>query len=76
MTDIFNILGVSALPSRMKKISNKILIDADKLYTAYGFDFKASWYPTYRLLLLNKKMGITEIALKTGSKTSFSCVYN
>ncbi|MFC2097836.1 MarR family winged helix-turn-helix transcriptional regulator, partial [Bacteroidota bacterium] len=62
MIDIIDILGVSALPSRMKRISNKILIDADKLYEAYGFDFKASWYPIYRLVLSEKKMSITEIA--------------
>ncbi len=50
MSDILVQLGHLASGSRLKRITDKLYIDADKVYKDSNIDFKASWFSIYYVL--------------------------
>jgi DNA-binding MarR family transcriptional regulator/GNAT superfamily N-acetyltransferase len=50
MSDVLVQLGHLAIGSRFKRITDKLYIDADKVYKDNNLDFKASWFSIYYVL--------------------------
>ena len=63
MEDILVKLRYLAGATRFRRISEKMYIDGDKLYTDAGLDFKASWFSVYYVLSkAGTPLKVTEIA--------------
>ncbi|HEY0610842.1 MAG TPA: bifunctional helix-turn-helix transcriptional regulator/GNAT family N-acetyltransferase [Chitinophaga sp.] len=50
MSDVLVQLGHLASGSRLKRITDKLYIDGDKIYKDNNIDFKASWFSIYYVL--------------------------
>lgn len=50
MSDVLVQLGHLASGSRLKRITDKLYIDGDKIYKDNNLDFKASWFSVYYVL--------------------------
>lgn len=60
--DYLNNLGLLALGSRLKRLSDTIMIDGHELYKKTGIDFDPKWFPVFKLLSERGSLGIMEIA--------------
>ena len=59
-------LGVIALGSRLRRISDWITEDAAQLYQLYGVDLQPKWFPVFYVLSQNQTKAITAIAEEIG----------
>jgi len=63
MQDIIEQLGPLALASRLKRLYELLIKDAEVVYKDQDIDFQPHWFPVFYLLNLSgKPMSITEIA--------------
>lgn len=46
----FEKLGIMAIGSRLRMLTDTITEDASPIYQLYGMDFKATWFPVFFLL--------------------------
>ena len=60
--DYLDNLGLLALGSRLKRLSDTIMNDGFELYAKTGIDFDPKWFPVFRLLSEKESLGIMEIA--------------
>lgn len=60
--DYLDNLGLLALGTRLKRLSDTIMIDGFELYSKTGIDFDPKWFPVFRLLSEKEALGIMEIA--------------
>jgi len=60
--DLIAELGALALGSRMKRLSNEMLKEVDKIYRYAGVDFQSQWFTTFYAIYKEEQMAITEIA--------------
>ena len=60
--DIINQLGIIAISSRLKRLSDSLLKDAAKIYKKYDADFMMKWYPVLIYLSLKSPLSLAEIA--------------
>lgn len=62
MADLLVQLGHLAYGSRLKRITDKLYVDGDKVYKDNNVDFKASWFSIYYVLVsAGKPLTILEI---------------
>src|ERR1700741_1632962 len=74
MADKITKLLYLAGATRFKRISEKLYMDGDKVYSQFGVDFKASWFSIYYTLInsekpltvqeLSNEIGFTHITVK------------
>lgn len=57
-------LGVLALGSRLRRLSDKIMADGALVYQQAGISFDPKWFPVFKLLSTESPLGIMEIASK------------
>ena len=57
-------LGLLALGSRLRRLSDQIMADGTKIYQMCGIDFDPKWFPIFRLLSTSAPLGIMEISTK------------
>ena len=57
-------IGELILGTRLKRISERFLIDLSKIYKSRNIPFEPSWFSIFYLLDQNKQMSIGEIASK------------
>jgi ribosomal protein S18 acetylase RimI-like enzyme/predicted DNA-binding transcriptional regulator len=55
-------LGLLALGSRLRRLSDQIMADGAKVYAQSGIDFDPKWFPIFRLLSTSAPLGIMEIS--------------
>lgn len=55
-------LGELVLGSRLRKISEKLLLEISGIYKSKGIDFEPGWFHILHLLLEKEELSITEIA--------------
>jgi len=62
--DTIEKIGELALGSRLKRLSDRMLSDVNRIYDYHQIDFKATWFPIVQLLneIYPDMIGITEIA--------------
>ena len=48
--------------SRLKRISERFLMDVSKIYKSLNIPFEVSWFPLFYLLNERGKLSVTEIA--------------
>jgi len=66
MTDIITQLGDLAFASRLRRLSERLLRDASRIYQAQRVDFEARWFPVLFLLHRNAPLAVTDIARALG----------
>lgn len=54
--------GELIIGSRLKRLSEKFLMEIAKIYDSLDIDFEISWFPIFFLLNENKELTVTEIA--------------
>jgi DNA-binding MarR family transcriptional regulator/predicted GNAT family acetyltransferase len=60
--DTLNELGVLALASRLKRLSDRLMKDVSAIYHDCDIDFEARWFTIFYTLNRNKKLSVTELA--------------
>ncbi|MEQ8927859.1 MAG: GNAT family N-acetyltransferase [Fulvivirga sp.] len=55
-------LGVLALGTRLKKVSDMIMNDGIEMYKAAGLNFDPKWFPVFHLLSTQSPLGVVEIS--------------
>ncbi len=60
--DFYRRVGELIFGSRLKRLSEKFLMDVTKIYRSLGIPFETSWFPIFFLLNERDKLSVTEIA--------------
>ena len=60
--DFIQEMGALALGSRLRRLSDRLMQDGNRIYKNSGLDFEPKWFPVYRLLLDHGPSAVTEIA--------------
>lgn len=64
--DVFAELGELALASRLKRVSEELLKDADALYRDLGVEFQPRWFPTFYTLSHHAPLSTADLAQALG----------
>ena len=65
-SDFLDELGVVALGSRLKRLSDRLMADAASVYRHYGFDVQTKWFPLISLLRVKPDTTVNEAAQLLG----------
>jgi DNA-binding MarR family transcriptional regulator len=60
--NLYQSVGVLALGSRLRRLSEAFLSEINKAYLNKGLDFDASWFPVFYLLSKNDALSIKELS--------------
>ena len=60
--DFYRRVGELIFGSRLKRLSEKVLMDVTKIYRSLDIPFETSWFPIFYLLNEREKLSVTEIA--------------
>lgn len=60
--DFYQALGELILGTRLKRLSERWLVDVAKTYQAFDIDFEASWFPVFFILEKSEKVTLSEIS--------------
>lgn len=64
--DFFTQTGKLALGSRLRRLGERFMMEAEKIYVLYGIDLNPRWFPVYYMLLEQDGLSTTEIARMIG----------
>lgn len=64
--DVIRSLGPLAIASRLKRLSDRLLKDAENIYRQEKLSFEPRWFPVFYLLWQKAPIGVTEIARELG----------
>ena len=60
--DFLSELGLVAVVTRMKRVSDAMLHDGKRMYKELGMDIEPNWFAVFKLLEKHERLTITEIA--------------
>ncbi len=60
--DFFDDIGIIAIGTRLRMLSDKVAEDAAKIYPMYDVGLKPKWFPVFYILSQTNERSITEIA--------------
>ena len=60
--DFLSELGLNAVVTRMKRVSDAMLHDGKRMYKELGMDLEPNWFAVFKLLRKHERMTVTEIA--------------
>jgi DNA-binding MarR family transcriptional regulator len=63
---LFNKIGKMALATRLRMLSERMMEEAEQIYTLYDIELKPKWFPVFYVLSEFKKKSITSIAREIG----------
>ena len=61
-SDFLSELGLNAIVTRLKRVSDTMLHDGKRMYKQLGMDIEPNWFAVFKLLKRRGPMSITEIA--------------
>lgn len=64
--NFFDNIGIIAIGTRLRMLSEKMTEDATKIYEMYDVDLKPKWFPVFYVLSQNGEKSITAIANEIG----------
>ncbi|WP_024770304.1 bifunctional helix-turn-helix transcriptional regulator/GNAT family N-acetyltransferase [Aquimarina macrocephali] len=64
--NFFDNIGIIAIGTRLRMLSEKMTEDATKIYEMYDVDLKPKWFPVFYVLSQNSEKSITAIANEIG----------
>ena len=64
--DFFENVGVLAIASRLRRLTDRMSADDVKIYELFGLDFKPKWFTLFATLMDCQKHTVTSIAKETG----------
>lgn len=64
--DFFDKVGVLAIASRLRRLTDRMSADDVKIYQLFGLDFKPKWFPLFATLMDGAPHTVTSIAKETG----------
>lgn len=64
--DFYEKMGVLAIESRLRRLTDRLISDDVKMYKLFGLDFKPKWFPLFATLMDNCPHMVTAIAKDTG----------
>lgn len=69
--DFFDELGEVALGSRLKRLSDRVMQDASRMYKYSGYDMQPKWFTLMSLLANKKEVSINQAAIFLGQTQPF-----
>ncbi|MBN1425398.1 GNAT family N-acetyltransferase [Candidatus Fermentibacteria bacterium] len=66
MSELINALGELALASRLKRLSDRLMLDATRVYHDHGVDFEPRWFLLFYELHRSGPLAVTEVADRIG----------
>lgn len=66
MTDVIRKMGVAALGTRLRRLSERLDRDVREIYVSRGIAFEASWFPVIAALNERGPLSVGELAEITG----------
>lgn len=60
--DFLSELGLNAVVTRMKRVSDAMLYDGKRMYAELGMDIESNWFAVFKLLNKHERLSVTEIA--------------
>lgn len=64
--DFYEKMGVLAIESRLRRLTDRLLADDAKMYKLFGLDFRPKWFPLFATLMDDCPHTVTSIARDTG----------
>ena len=64
--NFFESVGIMAIGTRLRMLSEKMTEDAAKIYQMYGMDLKPKWFPVFYVISQEGAKSVTEIAEEIG----------
>lgn len=64
--DFFDKVGVLAIASRLRRLTDRMSADDVKIYELFDLDFKPKWFPLFATLMDDRPHTVTTIAKDTG----------
>lgn len=64
--DFLSELGLNAIVTRLKRVSDAMLHDGKRMYKQLGMDIEPNWFAVFKLLRARGPMSVTEIADAVG----------
>lgn len=64
--DFFEKVGILAIASRLRRLTDKMSADDVKIYKLFELDFKHKWFPLFATLMDDAPHAVTSIAKETG----------
>src|SRR5688572_12296639 len=64
--DFLSELGLNAVVTRMKRVSDAMLHDGKRMYKGLGMDIEPNWFAVFKLLRKHDRLSVTEIADEIG----------
>lgn len=65
-TDFLRELGILAVVTRLKRVSDAMLHDGRRMYKELGMDIEPNWFVMFRLLEKYERLSVTDIAQRIG----------
>lgn len=62
----YQLAGQMALGSRLRRLADVLMSDAERIYQLYDVDIDPRWFPVFYMLTVKESAGITEIAEDIG----------
>lgn len=66
MTELIKSLGEMALASRLRRLSDRLMAEASRLYHDRGIDFEPRWFLLFHELCRSGPLPVTEVAERIG----------
>lgn len=64
--DFYTMAGQMALGSRLRRLADTLMHDAQQLYQLYGVDIDTRWFPVFYVLMHKQNAAINELAQDIG----------
>jgi DNA-binding MarR family transcriptional regulator len=64
--DLYSQIGKVALGSRLRRLSDRLIEDAAKIYPLYNVALDPRWFPVFYILSQKESAAVTEIAQRIG----------
>ena len=64
--DFYENVGVLAIASRLRRLTDRLSADDVKIYQLFELSFKPKWFPLFATLMDGEKHTVTSIAKETG----------
>lgn len=73
--DFYDNVGVLAIASRLRRLTDRMSASDVKIYEMFGLDFKPKWFPVFATLMDDLPHAVTSVAKYTGlSHSSVSVI--
>ena len=64
--EFYDLIGKTALGSRLRRLQDMLKTSADRIYSLYGIEIDGRWFPVLYMLSQKESCTVTELAESIG----------